>query len=123
MSLEQTACEDVIADLKAFERRLTEVIACLQPSTIRWRIVLLVVSLCVATGAGQWLMDPVTRVVPLSQSLSNHPFFILATVILVIIFLLGVHKRVIAASIITTRTREVLIDFNMSCDDTEIDPD
>ncbi|XP_018336792.1 nuclear envelope phosphatase-regulatory subunit 1 isoform X1 [Agrilus planipennis] len=118
MSLEQTACEDVIADLKAFERRLTEVIACLQPSTIRWRIVLLVVSLCVATGAGQWLMDPVTRVVPLSQSLSNHPFFILATVILVIIFLLGVHKRVIAASIITTRTREVLIDFNMSCDDT-----
>ncbi|XP_018336793.1 nuclear envelope phosphatase-regulatory subunit 1 isoform X2 [Agrilus planipennis] len=114
MSLEQTACED----LKAFERRLTEVIACLQPSTIRWRIVLLVVSLCVATGAGQWLMDPVTRVVPLSQSLSNHPFFILATVILVIIFLLGVHKRVIAASIITTRTREVLIDFNMSCDDT-----
>lgn len=55
MSLEQTACEgslkiyiytariivtsklDVIADLKAFERRLTEVIASLQPSTIRWR--------------------------------------------------------------------------------------
>lgn len=53
MSLEQTACEgmivlkqrmcfvtykiDIIADLKAFERRLTEVIACLQPSTTRWR--------------------------------------------------------------------------------------
>lgn len=27
------------------------------------------------------------------------------------------HKRVIAASIITSRTREVLNDFNMSCDD------
>lgn len=27
----------VIPDLKAFERRLTEVIACLQPSTNRWR--------------------------------------------------------------------------------------
>lgn len=27
----------IILDLKAFERRLTEVIACLQPATIRWR--------------------------------------------------------------------------------------
>lgn len=45
-------------------------------------VVLLVVSICVAAAAGQWLMDPVTRIVPLSQSLSNHPFFILATVIL-----------------------------------------
>jgi len=114
MSLEQTACED----LKAFERRLTEVIACLQPSTTRWRIVLVAVSLCVATGAGQWLMDPVTRIVPLSQSLSNHPFFILATLMLIAIFVLGVHRRVVAASIITSRAREVLCDFNMSCDDT-----
>ncbi|XP_030750138.1 nuclear envelope phosphatase-regulatory subunit 1 isoform X1 [Sitophilus oryzae] len=121
MSLEQTACEDILVDLKAFERRLTEVIACLHPSTTRWRIVLAVVSLCVATGASQWIFDPETRVVSLSQSLSNHPFFILSTVILmflVIILLLGVHKRVIAGSIITSRTREVLRDFNMSCDDT-----
>lgn len=27
----------VLTDLKAFERRLTEVIACLQPATMRWR--------------------------------------------------------------------------------------
>ncbi|KAF2898876.1 hypothetical protein ILUMI_07304 [Ignelater luminosus] len=114
MSLEQTACED----LKAFERRLTEVIACLHPATTRWRIVLLVVSICVAAGAGQWLMDPLTRIVPLSQSLGNHPFFMLATALLILIFLMGVHKRVVAASIITSRTREVLCDFNMSCDDT-----
>jgi len=116
--MEQTACEDVIADLKAFERRLTEVIAHLQPSTIRWRIVLLVVSICVATGAGQWLMDPITRIVPLSQSLMNHPFFLLATIMLIIIFMLGVHRRVVASSIITSRAREVLCHFNMSCDDT-----
>ncbi|CAH1179516.1 unnamed protein product [Phaedon cochleariae] len=105
-------------DLKAFERRLTEVIACLHPSTTRWRIVLLAVSVCVATGASQWILDPETRIVSLSQSLTNHPFFILSTIILVTILLLGVHKRVIAASIITSRTREVLGDFNMSCDDT-----
>ncbi|CAH0546242.1 unnamed protein product [Brassicogethes aeneus] len=118
MSLEQTACEDIIADLKAFERRLTEVIACLHPSTTRWRIVLVTVSICVATGASQWILDPETRIVSLSQSLINHPFFILSTLILILILFLGVHKRVIAASIITSRTREVLSDFNMSCDDT-----
>ncbi|XP_023018995.1 CTD nuclear envelope phosphatase 1 regulatory subunit 2 isoform X2 [Leptinotarsa decemlineata] len=116
MSLEQTACEDIILDLKAFERRLTEVIACLHPSTTRWRI-LTAVSICVATGASQWILDPETRIVSLSQSLTNHPFFILSTIILITILLLGVHKRVIAPSIITSRTREVLGDFNMSCDD------
>ncbi|XP_045472104.1 nuclear envelope phosphatase-regulatory subunit 1-like [Harmonia axyridis] len=114
MSLEQSNCDD----LKAFERRLTEVIACLHPSTTRWRIVLIVVSACVAVGAGQWLMDPETRVVPFSHSLTNHPFFIVATLMFLIIVLLGVQKRVVAASIITSRTREVLSDFNMSCDDT-----
>ncbi|VEN45786.1 unnamed protein product, partial [Callosobruchus maculatus] len=109
------------------------------PSTTRWRskycdfsstnngkiykqcifaVVLVAVSICVATGASQWILDPETRVVSLSHSLSNHPFFILSTIILITILLLGVHKRVIAASIITSRTREVLGDFNMSCDDT-----
>jgi hypothetical protein len=53
MSLESTTCEGInwlqvvendiiknlrkISDLKAFERRLTEVLACLQPSCLRWR--------------------------------------------------------------------------------------
>nr|CAH7766372.1 unnamed protein product [Callosobruchus chinensis] len=54
----------------------------------------------------QWILDPETRVVSLSHSLSNHPFFILSTTILITILLLGVHKRVIAASIITSRTEK-----------------
>ena len=52
MSLESTTCEGekvrkslnfnensnfFLADLKAFERRLTEVLACLHPSCLRWR--------------------------------------------------------------------------------------
>lgn len=114
MSLEQTACED----LKAFERRLTEVISCLQPSTARWRILLAVVSICTAVGAWHWLTDPNTSEVSFTQSLWNHPFFTISSVILVFLFVLGIHKRVIAPSIITTRTRQVLSDFNMSCDDT-----
>jgi len=60
MSLEQVACED----LKAFERRLTEIISSAHPSAIRWRILLLVTSLCVAVGAVYWLGDPDTAEVP-----------------------------------------------------------
>lgn len=48
-------------DLKAFERRLTEYIHCLQPATGRWRMLLIVVSVCTATGAWNWLIDPETQ--------------------------------------------------------------
>ncbi|CAD6201339.1 GSCOCG00000140001-RA-CDS [Cotesia congregata] len=126
MSLDQTVCED----LKAFERRLTEVIASLQPSTLRWRILLGFISICTAVGAWHWLTDPNTSAVSFTQSLYNHPIFALASILLVdlfffnynkiavILFMLGVHGRVIAPSIITQRARSVLRDFNMSCDDT-----
>jgi len=114
MSLEQTACED----LKAFERRLTEVICCLQPATSRWRIILFIVSICTALGAWQWLIDPETSQVPFFQSLFNHLFFTISSLILVALFLGGIHKRVVAPSIIASRVRLVLSDFNMSCDDT-----
>lgn len=36
----------------------------------------------------------------------------------VTLFLFGIHKRVMAPSIIASRTRIVLSDFNMSCDET-----
>ncbi|XP_076634732.1 CTD nuclear envelope phosphatase 1 regulatory subunit 2 [Colletes latitarsis] len=114
MSLDQTVCED----LKAFERRLTEVIISLQPATLRWRMLLGFISVCTAVGAWHWLTDPNTSAVSFTQSLCNHPFFAIASIILVILFMLGVHRRVIAPSIITQRARIVLGDFNMSCDDT-----
>ncbi|KOC61062.1 Nuclear envelope phosphatase-regulatory subunit 1 [Habropoda laboriosa] len=114
MSLDQTVCED----LKAFERRLTEVIASLQPATLRWRMLLGFISICTAIGAWHWLTDPNTPAVSFTQSLCNHPFFAIASIILVILFMMGVHRRVIAPSIITQRARSVLGNFNMSCDDT-----
>ena len=33
------------------------------------------------------------------------------------LFLAGVHRRVVQTSIIVNRTREVLFDFSMDCDD------
>ncbi|XP_002732893.1 nuclear envelope phosphatase-regulatory subunit 1-like [Saccoglossus kowalevskii] len=112
MSLEQTE------DLKAFERRLTEYIAFLGPSTRRCRIMLIVVSVCTATGAWGWIFDPMTSQVTFFQSLYNHPFFAISCITLIILFLGGIHKRVVAPSIITARVRTILADYNMSCDDT-----
>ncbi|XP_020713868.1 nuclear envelope phosphatase-regulatory subunit 1 homolog isoform X1 [Ceratitis capitata] len=130
--MEPSACED----LKAFERRLTEVVSSYGPSTLRWRsknffcivnvyltnicftVVLATISICTAIGAYYWLRDPRTSIVPLIESLLLHPMFTVATMMLVILFIMGIHKLVFAPKIITTRMRTVLSDFNMSCDDT-----
>nr|ACO10865.1 Transmembrane protein 188 [Caligus rogercresseyi] len=98
---DQVACED----LKAFERRLIEIISSARPSTLRWRLVLLVASLCVAIGAVHWLGDPLTAEVPFFVSLLNHPFFSLSTPSILILFLCGIHRRVVAPSILVQDER------------------
>uniref|UniRef100_A0A3B5QYU9 Nuclear envelope phosphatase-regulatory subunit 1 n=1 Tax=Xiphophorus maculatus TaxID=8083 RepID=A0A3B5QYU9_XIPMA len=85
-------------DLKAFERRLTEYISCLQPATGRWRMILIVVSVCTATGAWNWLIDPDTQKVSFLSSLWNHPFFTISCITLIALFFAGIHKRVVAPS-------------------------
>jgi len=112
MSLEQTE------DLKAFERRLTEVIAQLRPSTLRWRLILAITSLLALCGAWTWIFDPEIMNVAFMTSLLNHPIFTTSCLTLILLFLCGIHKRVIAPSIIAARCRSVLADYNMSCDDT-----
>jgi len=112
-NVEQVACED----LKAFERRLTEMIASSHPTAIRWRIVLVVVSIFVAIGAFYWLSDPFTAQVSFLSSMWLHPFFSSSSVAMICLFLMGIHRRVVAPSILVNRTREVLFDFSMDCDD------
>ncbi|KAF6202781.1 hypothetical protein GE061_003184, partial [Apolygus lucorum] len=79
---------------------------------------LAIITICTAIGAYYWLTDPHTSDVSFPQSLINHPFFTTSSLMLLILFMTGIHKKVIAPSIITARTRLVLTDFNMSCDDT-----
>jgi len=112
--MEQVACED----LKAFERRLTEIISSAQPSAIRWRIVLLLASICVAVGAVYWLGDPKTAEVSFQASLYNHPFFTLSSMMTLGLFFAGVHRRIVAPSIFVSRARDVLADLSMDCDET-----
>ncbi|CAL1528071.1 unnamed protein product [Lymnaea stagnalis] len=111
---------DQTEDLKAFERRLTEVISGHQPAARFWRIIFFFVSMCTIVGAWTWLWDPETSQVSLSQSLWNHPFFTISCSVLLLLFLFGIHKRVVAASIIASRCRTFLSEYNMSCDDEDI---
>uniref|UniRef100_A0A674N0W4 Nuclear envelope phosphatase-regulatory subunit 1 n=1 Tax=Takifugu rubripes TaxID=31033 RepID=A0A674N0W4_TAKRU len=97
-------------DLKAFERRLTEYVSCLQPATGRWRMILLVVSVCTATGAWNWLIDPEQK--EQRRRIEEQQRTLIA------LFFAGIHKRVVAPSIIAARCRTVLAEYNMSCDDT-----
>ncbi|XKL62980.1 hypothetical protein PGB90_005344 [Kerria lacca] len=128
MSVEQTTCEDnvkefinlynyFVTDLKAFERRLTEVIASVQPTTRRWRLSLAVVFICVAIGACYWLQDPDLYRTSLLHSLLKHPLFSVSAIILMILLLFGGHKKIMMPMIIASRARSVLVEFNMSCDD------
>ena len=103
-------------DLKAFERRLTEILACYQPQTNRWRIVLLLIALSTSITAFQWLIDPQTERVSFLESLHNHWFFSLNCFGLIILLMFGIHRRVVAPAIIVSRIRSVLENFNMSCD-------
>ncbi|KAL5292595.1 CNEP1R1 family protein [Megaselia abdita] len=112
--MESSACED----LKAFERRLTEVVCSYQPAARKWRIILALIASATAIGAYYWLKDPDTSIVPFRESLFNHKIFSLAIISLMMLFLVGVDNLVIAPKIITSRTRSVLKDYNMSCDDT-----
>jgi len=112
-NLEQVACDD----LKAFERRLTEIIASTHPTAIRWRIVLVVISVFVAIGAFYWLSDPLTAQVSFFNSMLLHPFFSITSLAMIFLFLFGIHRRVVAPTIVVNRTREVLFDFSMDCDD------
>lgn len=103
-------------DLKAFERRLAEIIACYQPQTKRWRAILLIAALTTSVTAFMWLNDPQTKNVAFVESLHNHLFFTFNYIGLIILFMLGIHKKVVAPAIIVSRIRQVLENFNMSCD-------
>ncbi|OXB83974.1 UNVERIFIED_CONTAM: hypothetical protein H355_015485 [Colinus virginianus] len=61
-------------------------------------VILIVVSVCTATGAWNWLIDPETQKVSFFTSLWNHPFFTISCITLIGLFFAGIHKRVVAPS-------------------------
>ncbi|VDQ13751.1 unnamed protein product [Trichobilharzia regenti] len=85
-------------DLKAFERRLREIINGLGPKAFKWRIVLFVGVIMFLCSSYCWIIDPVTYQVGFLGSMKKHPEF------------------VILPSIIAHRSRIVLAEYNMACD-------
>lgn len=84
-------------DLKAFERRLAEVINSLRPKTKIWRYILALNFLIVFITGINWILDPVTFEIPLTWSLYyNHFYFIFSSAVLVTMIFFGIHKRVVA---------------------------
>lgn len=105
-------------DLKAFERRIIEILACYHPQTKRWRIVLLVLALSTLIAAIQWLDNQHNQQYLNSiEYLRNNPFIAFNLFIITISLVFGIHKKVVSPNIIANRIRSVLENFNMSCDE------
>jgi len=108
---------DQAEDLKAFERRLVEYISVIGPSSNKWRVVLLITCVVTAWMAWIWALDQRTSQVSFFYSLYNHKLFTMSLTTLITLFLFGAHKRIMVQSIILSRSKQVLQDFNMSCDE------
>ena len=101
-----------------FEQRLEEVLAQLRPRSQQWQLVLMISFLITLFGAFDWLTDPTTYELSLVESFCNHSFFSYNCIILISLFVFGgIHRRIFYPSIIIGRIREVISQFNMSCDD------
>ena len=128
-------------DLKAFERRMIEIVASLQPSIWRWRIILLILVLITLmtfyilltdfsfSSSSIRLSTTTTTIssddLPAKQTFVSQIistifrkdiFFTMSFVLLIFAFLFGIHRKIFASSIIVSRFRYILADYNMSCD-------
>ena len=104
-------------DLMAFEKRLTEIADHVKPKARNWQIGFYAVSLLTILSAYFWFIDILTFKVTFTSSLRNHPVFSFFLFLMLLLLVTGTHKKMAASSIILYRCREVLIDFNISCDD------
>ncbi|XP_047126956.1 nuclear envelope phosphatase-regulatory subunit 1 [Hydra vulgaris] len=108
---------DQAEDLKAFERRIVELLDSLGPTANKWKFVFISTCFIAIVTAFGWLFDQQITEISFVQSLLNHKLFSLSCFGLLVMLLMGVHKRILIQSIILSRCRTILQDFNMSCDD------
>jgi len=118
---------DQADDLKAFERRMIEIVSSLQPSIWRWRVILLILVVVTLLAFYALITDESLPTVNSSSgqsilsSLYSHVFrkqiyFSVSFSLLIFAFLFGIHRKMFSSSIIIARFRYILADYNMSCD-------
>ena len=123
--------DDQLEDLKAFERRMIEVVSSLQPSIWRWRFILFLLIFLTLLTFYALIVEIFFgyRVESKSANDSDTPrssfsaiffrretYFSISLCLLFSAFLFGIHRKIFASSIIVARFRYVLTDYNMSCD-------
>jgi len=104
-------------DLKAFERRIVEYVSSLGPQANRWRVLVVLASVCIAVGSFDWALDAGTAKLSFVESLMVHKFFTISCILLLLLIIFGAHKRIRAPQLILARVKLILQDFNMSCDE------
>jgi hypothetical protein len=136
---------DQADDLKAFERRMVEIVSSLQPSIWRWRFILIILVLVTlltfyglinnvsfsfscssaSTTTSSISLSSITNDINNNKSyistfvsnlFRNEIYFSLSFSLLIFAFLFGIHRKIFASSIIISRFRYILADYNMSCD-------
>jgi hypothetical protein len=120
---------DQADDLKAFERRMIEIVSSLQPSIWRWRVILLILILVTLMTFYALISDDSSVSNPIDKSSDNsylssiyfnlfqkQIYFSVSLSLLIFAFIFGIHRKMFASSIIIARFRYILADYNMSCD-------
>lgn len=123
---------DQMDDLKAFERRMIEIVSSLRPSIWRWRL-LLVFLVSMTLVSFYTLIAEISFETSFGSISTNHSdtyqswftsiffrreaFFSFSLSLLFCAFLFGIHRKIFASSILVARFRYILADYNMSCDE------
>lgn len=107
---------DQADDLKAFERRMIEIVSSLQPSIRRWRMLLTILIVATLITFYFLITDESNSTAIYSNLFSKRIFFFVSFSLLICAFLFGIHRKVFASSIIIARFQYILADYNMSCD-------
>ncbi len=133
---------DQADDLKAFERRMIEIISSLQPSIWRWRLILIILVFITLTtfyilinnisfSSLSFTSTSSISSTSVSNDIKNNKsyfsvfssklfrkemYFSISFGLLICAFLFGIHRKMFASSIIISRFRSILADYNMSCE-------
>lgn len=108
---------DQADDLKAFERRLIEIVSSIQPVVWRWRLLLAFLLLTTLLTLSTLIWAVPTNILSFASLVYRRDLgFCLAFSLLIIAVLAGAHRKIFARSVILARSRDVLADYNMSCD-------
>ena len=117
-STPQFTTQQIQDDLRAFERRITKTVEYLEPKSYRWRILLFISVLFVVISGYNFITGiKLDRDFSILSTLYNDKVFIFALLFLLLLIITGAHKRANTSAIILSRNRQVLLDYNLSCNE------